>query len=222
MTKLFRWVCPVCLCYVLAPSKPRKLDVRRWCLPCSQETGKLVERSSPKLSKQREAAKLKAAKKTKSKAKAKQRAKQAVREARIAKDGRVAYLYTAFKFWWRLSAWQGNLKPKPTLYIQEGGNERKNTSGHAYYGPWRITLTVAKNKADALTVLLHELAHLACYDGSGDHHGGIWKVTFIRAVQEVTGTIPCPVKNTAFAVHAACKSVMSQWFKDRGEEVICV
>ncbi len=218
--RLYRWVCPVCGGFTLAPGKPRKLDVRRWCLPCSEEAGKLVERSCPKLDKQREAKAAKAAKKAKSKAKAKQRAKQASREARIAKASRVAYLYTALKFWWRLAAWQGNLKPKPTLSIQEG-KERKNTSGHAYYGPWRITLTVSKNKADALTVLLHELAHLACYDGSGDHHGGVWKVAFMRAVEEVTGTMPVPAKNTAFAVHAACKSVMTKWFKEEGEEVIC-
>lgn len=48
------WTCPKCSSTRRAPSKPRKNDVRRYCLTCSDETGKLVERVCPALEKRRE------------------------------------------------------------------------------------------------------------------------------------------------------------------------
>ena len=44
-----RWVCPLCKDGHLAPSKPRKNNALRYCLPCSGKTGKLVERDCPAL-----------------------------------------------------------------------------------------------------------------------------------------------------------------------------
>lgn len=63
---MLRWECPNGLhSGVLAPSKPRRDDVRRYCLDCSTKSGRLTERVSPKLAGKREAAaervKLKAA-----------------------------------------------------------------------------------------------------------------------------------------------------------------
>lgn len=43
-SKQVRWRCPICQVAVLAPSRPRKLDVRRWCLECSAKSPRLVER----------------------------------------------------------------------------------------------------------------------------------------------------------------------------------
>lgn len=40
-----RWTCPTCHGGVLAPAKPLMDDVRRYCLPCSASTGKLVRRA---------------------------------------------------------------------------------------------------------------------------------------------------------------------------------
>ena len=54
MAKQRRWVCPKCQSAKLAPSKPRKKDTRRFCLPCSEETGFLVERTCPALDRERE------------------------------------------------------------------------------------------------------------------------------------------------------------------------
>lgn len=51
-----RWVCPTCNSGALAPERPRKDDVRRYCLPCSKRTGKLVERAAPVLQARREKA----------------------------------------------------------------------------------------------------------------------------------------------------------------------
>jgi hypothetical protein len=48
-----RWVCPLCEHGHLAPSKPRKNNALRYCLPCTKKTGKLVERECPALDSQR-------------------------------------------------------------------------------------------------------------------------------------------------------------------------
>lgn len=52
--KQVRWKCPTCGNGLLAPSRPRRNDVRRYCLPCSSKAGVLVERVAPALDKQRE------------------------------------------------------------------------------------------------------------------------------------------------------------------------
>lgn len=53
MSKLARWICPRCRDGKLAPNRPRKNDVRRYCLACSEKSGRLVERVSPKLERKR-------------------------------------------------------------------------------------------------------------------------------------------------------------------------
>jgi hypothetical protein len=53
--KQARWTCLNCGEGGLAPTKPRRDDVRRYCLPCSAKTGRLVERVSPSLERRREA-----------------------------------------------------------------------------------------------------------------------------------------------------------------------
>jgi len=47
------WRCPDCGNQKRAPGKPRRNDVRRFCLPCSQRTGYMVERVCPTLEKKR-------------------------------------------------------------------------------------------------------------------------------------------------------------------------
>ena len=48
-----RWKCPTCGHGLLAPTRPRLNDVRRYCLPCSSKSPVLVERVSPALEAQR-------------------------------------------------------------------------------------------------------------------------------------------------------------------------
>lgn len=48
-----RWVCPECGAGKLGPEKPRKNNVIRYCLPCSESAGVLVERSIPALDRKR-------------------------------------------------------------------------------------------------------------------------------------------------------------------------
>lgn len=49
-----RYTCPTCGTGILAPSRLRKIDVRRYCLPCSEEAGVLVERTCPSRERERE------------------------------------------------------------------------------------------------------------------------------------------------------------------------
>ena len=53
--KQARWKCPTCGHGLLAPTRPRRNDVRRYCLPCSSKAGVLVERVAPALDAQRAA-----------------------------------------------------------------------------------------------------------------------------------------------------------------------
>src|SRR5262245_877672 len=50
-----RWICERCDSAANAPARPRRDDVRRYCLACSKETGKLVQRRCPKLDDRRAA-----------------------------------------------------------------------------------------------------------------------------------------------------------------------
>lgn len=51
--KKYRWNCPECGTGKLLSSRPRKNATARYCLPCSEETGYLVERVSPALERKR-------------------------------------------------------------------------------------------------------------------------------------------------------------------------
>lgn len=55
-----RWNCPLCKDGVLAPRRPRRDDVRRYCLPCSARKGRLVERVCAALENKRAAKRAKA------------------------------------------------------------------------------------------------------------------------------------------------------------------
>lgn len=66
--KLRRWKCPRCGGGVLAPSRPRRDDVRRYCLDCSKATGRLVERTSPSVERERAQSSTAAAAKRRAKA----------------------------------------------------------------------------------------------------------------------------------------------------------
>lgn len=51
--KQYRWVCPECGKGALGPSRPRKDNIVRYCLPCSAKAGKLVARVCPALDNKR-------------------------------------------------------------------------------------------------------------------------------------------------------------------------
>jgi len=179
MTKEVRWKCAICDHGLLAPTKPRKNDVRRYCLPCSAKTGKLVERVSPTLEKQR------TVKSEQRKVKVQQlndkkkvvRDKKSVvlkRNAAIQKEGE--------RVWKLMYAWHKG-KPMPKINIVNARNQLG--AGHATY--WRNEIQVNVNlkqteRSSQWTwhVLAHELAHCACppvrTNGKRDvHHKEFYK-----------------------------------------------
>ena len=61
-----------------------------------------------------------------------------------------------------------------------------------------IFIMAGRDRADALSTLLHELTHLAV--GIGHGHDALWRRRFLEAVHELTGFSPPPVR----ADQAAC------------------
>lgn len=160
-----RWKCGVCDSGLLAPTKPRKNDVRRYCLPCSSKTGKLVERVAPTLEKQRtakkEAVKKKAVAKRASVAK---RTAPAKAQQRIDAQ-RSKLIHAEAEKIWKLMQPYHNGKPLPKIVIARGRNHGKQV-GHASYWKNEIQVNVDRSQCDSRskrvwTVLAHELCHVA-------------------------------------------------------------
>ena len=168
-----RWTCTKCGSTKLAPTRPRRDDVRRYCLSCSESTGRLVERVAPALERKREAGRLKSAERAKSK-------KQTKRESETFNG---VHIPSEARRLWKLFGKRSSL-PEITVRQRRNGDY---VSGHAY--PWekRITITVGTDPIDTWGVLAHELCHVAVGSsrtatGSRSWHGE----DFYRALVDVT------------------------------------
>lgn len=161
-----RWTCPRCESAVLGSTRPRRNDVCRYCLPCSEKTGKLVERSPLALEKRR----------TEREAKQRTRAERAIEQARAEET---AY-YTvggidlrevvaeAYRFSvaheWRS---RRNLPTRvPSLTVRRARTTSVYRRGFAAIDQHRIHVTVCVGADNDLTpeapigTLLHEVAHI--------------------------------------------------------------
>jgi hypothetical protein len=169
--KQARWKCPQCDEGVLAPTRPRKDDVRRYCLPCSSAKGRLVERIAPALEAKREQRIASTREKVRQKRQVARRREQpkklqercdAIRERIIRKE--------AERIWKLMSDWHKG-KPLPNITIARGQN-RGRQYGHANipHNSWNIGHIQVNVDADqsptrskrVWAVLAHELAHIAC------------------------------------------------------------
>lgn len=165
MAKQVRWKCEICNHGLLAPMKPRKNDVRRYCLPCSAKTGKLVERVSPTLEKQRatktvqrkvQTQKKNAKVSVKKKARREKVSSIKKRQAMIEKEGQ--------RIWKLMEAWHKG-KPMPKITIVNARNQ--HGAGHATYWNNEIQVNIRPKQTASASkwawyVLAHELAHCAC------------------------------------------------------------
>lgn len=143
-TKQARWKCPQCNAGILAQTKPRKDDVRRYCYPCSIKSGRLVERIACALAPDDEPSKL-------------QERCDTIRERIIRKE--------AERIWKLMAEWHKG-KPLPRINIVRGRNWG---SQHGYARPsWGLIQVNVDARQDELRskrvwqVLAHELAHIAC------------------------------------------------------------
>lgn len=163
-----RWQCPNGIHPgVLGSRRPRRDDIIRYCLPCSEKTGRLVERVAPALERERDSGAERAA----TKAKAKRQRDAATRERkRQAETERYTVegvdLREELKRLARLRAFGGRSGPlvtnPPTFDISRRTVMPRSTLGWA--SPWDNRLVVSTwpgmTLADAKETLVHELAHL--------------------------------------------------------------
>ena len=158
--KLKRWSCPQCRAGVLAPSRPRKNNVKRYCLSCSEKKGVLVERVCPSLDKKRSERKSASIKKAKTK-----QATIAERYLIESYDIRKAIKPIAKMMTTQidniLPVNMSRRKNLRNVIVQVWRKERRSSNGHAETFGNRIHVTCGTNLSDALFVLIHEFAHMA-------------------------------------------------------------
>lgn len=188
--KRYRWKCPRCGSGKLLGMRPRVNATDRFCLPCSEETGTLVERVCPVLETQREKAAAKAAEKQKQK-RLREAGKYVVNGVDLRKE-----LSRLWRIAQRIEPRLGKQSP-PTLTIHR--SKRWGTSGRAwtssfaltkgkggavYRGP-RIHLTCGTNLGTMLYVFAHEVAHhVATARGAWSSHGDTFKAAEAEMLQE--------------------------------------
>lgn len=183
-TKRTRWVCPQCDHGHLGPTRPRKDNIVRYCLPCSEKEGKLIERVPPSLEKRRSA--------QAEKAKAKRQAKLAREKAAEKKrthltlwdeGGRIvevdvektvrgfakkAGMRTGFDFTWNRRT--------------DGGN-----SGRA--NEYHVHMSVGSRSLEKFCKLAaHELAHAKA--GAAAGHSDKWKDAYEEICAKLWDTKP--------------------------------
>jgi hypothetical protein len=155
-----RWKCESCNNGLLAPTKPRMNDVRRYCLPCSAKTGKLVERVAPSLEKQRVAKQAATRKKNVAKRAtvAKRNAPIKIRQKREAERQRI-FEKEADRIW-ALFFPNGTTRKRPPIKLVYS----KNRDCSGLWDGWRVLVRIPRwsdGGAWAWEVLAHELCHAA-------------------------------------------------------------
>ena len=196
-----RWVCPTCGGGVLAPSQPRRDDVRRFCLACSESTGRLVARSCPTLDRERnrrtEARRTKAQRQRATET-AKRTATETAKRERIearwfveGHDIRVEFRRLA-----RFTRVWSNIRGKRTPVawwkrwsLTTTARQRSNSHGTCYIWERRINLTIMPGLtwARVRATLLHEMTHAVMPDD--EHHGHRFRFGFADAAHGV-GYVP--------------------------------
>jgi hypothetical protein len=184
-----RWVCPRCGGGVLAPGRPRRDDVRRYCLTCSARTGRLVPRVCPSLEAERQRRVLR-----QSAARERHRERERTAAAkRYMVDGldlRKELLRLCDLPFVRAQVPERH-RPAVVMTVSWSAS-RSWTTGHSKNGRMRIHLSLyhgcPRHKAQA--VLAHELAHAIL--PSGVAHSERWRRTFARILADAYGLDELP------------------------------
>ena len=157
MAKQVRWKCEKCNDGLLAPSRPRKNDVRRYCLPCSAKQGTLVERIAPALEKQREKRTALVQQKNKeSRVRYQQKVQPYLERKKRAKQRQAIFEKEADRIW-SLFYPEGTTRKRPRINIVFSRN--RDCSGY-YNGGVLIRIPRrSSGGAWAWEVLAHELCH---------------------------------------------------------------
>lgn len=174
-TKNVRWKCPLCESGLLAPSRPRLNDVKRYCLPCSAETGKLVQRIAPALDKKRATKKVATSKRASSmRATATRKQAPAKEQARIDAQ-RSKIIHKEAEKIWALMADYHKGKRLPTINIVRAQNRGKQYGyAHGSFRSIQVNVDADQNIQRSRRVwhtLAHELAHCAVPPKQRDGRG---------------------------------------------------
>ena len=166
--KQVRWKCPTCDSGVLAPSKPRKDDIRRYCLPCSEKVGRLQTRVAPALEKQRERSAMSNKKKNQRKRQtASKRASVKNQKQAAIKARQRLFDKEAARIWDLMEPWHKNkFKGKvPRVTLANAKRVGHGGGGLSWGGSVQVNVSqiqTASSQKYAWHVLAHELAHCAC------------------------------------------------------------
>jgi hypothetical protein len=177
---MIRWVCPNCGSGTNAPERPRRNDVRRYCLNCSAATGLLVERVAPKLERQRAAAALRSQKK-------------AVEKRARERDSKLTAVFDANGVERKVDVEKlarqalGDMKTSENrakvarigrcLELTVRRRTDGQYSGHAWPNWDRIVVSVGRHHGsyeDLLVLTYHEVAHLVAGADADDPRGRDW------------------------------------------------
>lgn len=196
--KRTRWECPTGSHPArLGPRQPRRDDIVRYCLSCSEATGRLVERIAPALERQRQAA----AERTKTKAK---RARAAAARRRAADVAAETERYTVDGVDLRdevvrlcrlrtFGGAGGRLARRPPTFIVRRASARpRSVYGYAWPSRWRFQVTVfpGVDLAHLRETIVHELVHLYVGGEHSNHHawhGPRWRTVMRQAFREAYG-----------------------------------
>lgn len=149
-----QWKCPNGCAGVLGPDKPRTDDVRRYCLPCSEKSGRLVKRTCPALDRKRAAGKARSTEK----AKAKRDRSRAVEDKKWIVDG--LDLRVEAKRFWNLPSLRERRGRRNFPEIEVVRRTREYSSGYCWYGRTpQITVRAGTCRWGAAYTLLHEMTH---------------------------------------------------------------
>lgn len=209
--KRVRWECPAGKHpAVLGSTRPLKDATVRFCLPCSEESGRLVARVAPSLEAKR-AAKTAAATARRQRAAERERERKAnaLQVPVLDRDGAEFVLDAdeLLREAWRSKAMQSRIRdafmagraPVPELVIRRGrgrapwreagrggdARTRDTMSGHAQYDGSRVVLTVGPGLGHEWlrAIIVHEAAHGACHFNAA--HGSSWRSAYLAACREL-------------------------------------
>ena len=182
MTKQVRWKCEKCNDGLLAPSRPRRNDVRRYCLPCSAKQGTLVERIAPALEKQREKRAAFVSVKVKEKRVRKRQKLQPIKERQKKAKQRQAIFEKEADRIWSLLYPEGTNRRRPRINIVFSRN--RGCSGY-YDGSVLIRIPRwSSGGVSAWEVLAHELCHAVIPTSTRDgSHGKAFYVALKNVIE---------------------------------------
>jgi hypothetical protein len=105
------------------------------------------------------------------------------------REARIAALHMLYAAWVRLPAWGEGVDLRNVKLTTRFSKVYACSSGFATRG--HVHLYLGSDDSDAMTTLLHELAHIAAFrrrvNESGDGHGPTWRAILLAAVEQVCG-----------------------------------